>query len=442
MYKNIIRLALVPFLTTSLVGASMAQTKNIEGSHSVSDSIPVKKKSPIAFSGYAEIWARNTQLNPGSLVNGQSKGSVSDISLRRVRLKMTYKPNERMTFVVQTGTNNANLNTSSSPSILLLDAYGEYKFSKYLQMGGGRSTMRGLSRFTTGPVSTLLYDIPLISISNINYVSENIRELSVYAKGDIGKFNYSLIAANPFTAKTYAAVKDVAKWSQRARGIDYSGYFKYDFLDKESFATPFRPGTYVGKKRVLSLGAGFDYLKNALWYVNNQNITKNVPMKNFAADIFYDAPIDKTQGTSFSFYGLAQHNNYGPNYVEYTGFNNPASGLNSAAGSLNGSGNAFPLIGTGSSYYAQLGGTLPYFNKAKNTLQLQPAASVLINHLQALPTNAVIYDAGVSLLLNGMMSRMTFDAQSRPIYSSLAGGNIAQTSRKWQCILKYRIDFK
>jgi len=66
----------------------------------------------VSFSGYAELWARYTQLNPGSLINDQSKSDVSDLSLRRVRVKMTYKPTEKLMFVLQAGTTNVNMNAT------------------------------------------------------------------------------------------------------------------------------------------------------------------------------------------------------------------------------------------------------------------------------------------------------------------------------------------
>ena len=38
-------------------------------------------------------------------------------------------------------------------------------------------------------------------------------------------------------------------------------------------------------------------------------------MKNFAVDLFYDAPLNKEKGTSISAYGMAMHNDYGTLYL-------------------------------------------------------------------------------------------------------------------------------
>lgn len=395
----------------------------------------------IQLSGYAELWARYTQLNPGSTINNEQKSGVSDLSLRRIRVKMTYKPTEKLLFVLQAGPTNVNSNSKGNTYFDLLDAYGEYTFSNKLAVGAGRSTWRGLSRFSTGPQATLLYDLPAYATANAGITDATVRELNMYIKGQLGKFDYRVVVANPYTSVTSDPKLDVATFSKNAANKQYSGYFRYAFLDTESNATPFNSGTYVGKKNVLSLGAGFDFMHDALWHKDLKSTVINDDMKSFALDLFYDAPINKEKGTSFSAYAMAMRNDYGPNYVRYVGTNNPATGVNATEASLNGAGNAMPVIGTGNTYYLQIGGTLPYFNKEKSELQLQPAASVQVSNLEGLHDNAVTYDAGVSLLFNKMSSRLTFDAQNRPIFDMNAVNAAVESGRKWQFVLKYRIDF-
>jgi len=265
--------------------------------------------------------------------------------------------------------------------------------------------------------------------------------LSVYAKGQVGKFDYRLVIADPYTNTSADAKYNVATFSKTHPNKDYSGYFKYEFFETENNASPFHSGTYSGKKKVLALGAGFEYMHNALWHLNETGTTINDDEKSFAVDLFYDTPINKDRGTSFSAYAMAMNNDYGPNYTRYSGVSNPASGVNASMSSLNGAGNTSPVIGTGNTYYVQIGGTLPYFNKAKNNLQLQPAGSVMLSDLDGLHDKALTYDAGVSLLMNGMSSRLTFDAQNRPIYALNDANQATVSDRKWQYVLKYRIDF-
>lgn len=441
MTRRTFKLGLAVLSMLGLYSKVEAQKKNDFNNPMLTHYLNNERTRYISLSGYAELWARYTQLNPGSRINNQAKSDVSDLSLRRVRVKMTYKPTEKLMFVLQGGTTNVNMNAKGSNYFDLLDAYAEYGFSDKIAFGAGRSTWRGLSRFTTGPLNTLLFDLPAYATSNAGATDYTVRELSAYIKGQLGRFDYRLVLADPYTMAAADPKVNVATFSKNAPGKDFSGYFRYAFLDKENISTPFNSGTYAGKKNVLSLGAGFDYIHNAMWHQDLDKNTINDDMKNFAVDLFYDAPLNKEKGTSISAYGMAMHNNYGPNYIRYVGTNNPATSVDPKLATLNGAGNSMPVIGTGNTYYLQVGGALPYFNKEKKNLQLQPAVGIQMSNLDALKDNVVIYDAGISLLMNGMSSRLTFDAQNRPIYTNSAMDNGIVSDRKWQFVLKYRIDF-
>ncbi|MFZ4863355.1 hypothetical protein ACL9RF_14350 [Sphingobacterium sp. Mn56C] len=395
----------------------------------------------ISFSGYAELWARYSQLNPGTTINNDPVNGVSDLSLRRIRAKMTYKPTEKLYFVLQMGPTNVNVNSKTNTYMDLLDAYAEYSFSPKLAFGAGRSTWRGLSRFTTGPQATLLYDLPLYATSNSGITDITVREMSAYIKGQLGRFDYRLVVGDPYTGVTADPVLNKANFGKTRGNKDVSGYFRYEFFDKESNETPFNAGTYLGKKKVLAVGGGFEYMHNALAHLDLDKTVQHDDMRSFAADIFYDAPLNKEKGTSISAYGMAMHNDYGPNYVRFSGTNNPGTGVVATGASLNGSGNALPTAGTGNTFYAQVGGTLPYFSAKNHNLQLQPAVSVQLGDYKGLNQTSAIYDAGVSLLFHGNSSRLTFDAQNRPIYTNNAANEAVVSDHKWAFVLKYRIDF-
>jgi hypothetical protein len=441
MNKKYLKVAVILVSVVNVFSKVDAQKKNDFNNPVLTHYLNDDHSRYISFSGYAELWARYAQLNPGSLINNEAKSEVSDLSLRRVRVKMTYKPTEKLMFVLQGGTTNVNMNAKASNYFDLLDAYAEYSFNDKIAFGAGRSTWRGLSRFSTGPLNTLLYDLPAYATSNAGATDYTVRELGAYIKGQLGKFDYRLVVADPYTMSTSDPKVNVASFSKNSPNKDFSGYFRYAFLDKENISTPFNSGTYVGKKNVLSLGAGFDYIHDAMWHQDINKNTINDDMKSFAVDLFYDAPLNKEKGTSISAYGMAMHNDYGPNYVRYVGTNNPATSVDITQASLNGAGNAMPVIGTGNTYYVQFGGTLPYLNKEKKNLQLQPAVGMQLSNLKGLHNNAVIYDAGISLLMNGMSSRLTFDAQNRPVFTGDPNNNAVVSDRQWQFVLKYRIDF-
>ena len=396
----------------------------------------------IQFSGYMEFWARYSELNPGSKVNEEQKDYISDLSIRRIRAKMTMKPTENLYIVLQIGPSAVNVNTKQNTYMDLLDAYAEYKFSDYLSVGGGRSTWTGLSRFNTGPSATLLYDMPAFASANAGTSDVILRMMSIYAKGQIGKLDYRVAIADPYTDAPAAAQLDNAVYNNNAPKKLYTGYVKWQFLDKESNQIPFSPGTYLGKKRVFNIGVGAEYLKDALWHKTADGGTTLDNMKNLAVDVFYDAPINKDRGTSISAYAVALRYDYGPNYLRMVGTNNPATGVDAAQSSFNGAGNAYPVLGTGNTYYMQLGGTLPYFNQTDKKIQLMPAVSVQYSNFDKLADPMIVYDAGVSLLLNGHSSKFTFDAQSRPVFDNpIDSGQASVNGRKMTYLLKYRVDF-
>ncbi|MBD8084507.1 hypothetical protein [Chryseobacterium caseinilyticum] len=441
MNRKYFKVAVILVSAINVFSKVEAQKKNDFNNPSLTHYLNDEHTRSISLSGYAELWARYTQLNPGSLINNEAKSDVSDLSLRRVRVKMTYKPTEKLMFVLQGGTTNVNVNAKGSNYFDLLDAYAEFSLNDKIQFGAGRSTWRGLSRFTTGPLNTLLYDLPSYATSNAGATDYTVRELGAYIKGQLGKFDYRLVVADPYTMSTSDPKVNVASFSKNSPNKDFSGYFRYAFLDTENISTPFNSGTYVGKKNILSVGAGFDYIHDAMWHQDINKNTVNDDMKSFAIDLFYDAPLNKEKGTSVSAYGMAMHNDYGPNYIRYVGTNNPATSVDVTQTSLNGAGNAMPVIGTGNTYYIQLGGTLPYLNNDKKNLQLQPAVGMQLSDLKGLHDNAVIYDAGISLLMNGMSSRLTFDAQNRPVFTGDPSTSAVVSDRQWQFVLKYRIDF-
>ncbi|MBS7229439.1 hypothetical protein KHA90_00235 [Flavobacterium psychroterrae] len=397
----------------------------------------------IQFSGYMEFWARYSELNPGSLVNDQPEKGVYDFSIRRIRAKMTMRPTEKLTVVLQMGPSNVNVNSKSNTYMDLLDAYAEYKFSDYISVGGGRSTWTGLSRFSTGPLATLLYDMPAFATANAGNTDVTVRKLGIYVKGQIGKLDYRMTLADPYTDGATTPKLNTAVFNTDGAHQLVSGYFKYQFLDKESNETPFSPGTYLGKKRVFNIGIGAEYMADALWHTTNSGEVVHDAMKNMAIDVFYDTPIDKDRGTSFSAYAIALKNDYGPNFIRNIGTNNPATGVDATAGSFNGAGNAYPVVGTGNTYYAQIGGTLPYFDHEKKGMQLMPAASVQYSTFDRLADPVVVYDAGVTLLFNGHSSKMTFDAQRRPVFGNVASleEQPSVTAHRMTYLLKYRIDF-
>jgi len=391
----------------------------------------------IKFGGYGQFWTRYTDLNPGSKIDESIVKKTSDLSLRRFRMKMTIVPLDKFSIVLQGGTTNLSNLSNQESSFDLLDAYGEYQYKTYFSFGAGRSSWKGLTRFASGPSSTLLYDVPFLTLGNVNRTDLTLRNLNIYAKGQFSKLDYRLIIAKPYIASTAAPGEQISVFNNLAVKPNYSGYVKWQFFEKESNAGSTSSGSYLGKKKVLALGFGAEYQKNVLWNLNNQDTVLN-SLKLFSADVFFDTPVNLNKGTSFNIYAAAFLHDYGPNYIRNLGINTMANGSDNQTASFNGSGNAYPVVGTGKSFILQTGYTLPYFNQQKKTTRLMPAVAFQYSDFDRLDQPMFTYDLGLTLLLKDHASKLIFNAQSRPIYTN-QNSDLKVSERKMMYVLMYHI---
>ena len=398
-----------------------------------------EKTHYVKFGGYLQVWLRNTQLNPGSKINDSQVNSITDVSLRRVRLKVTAMPVDNLMLVLQLGPTNVNNLTKTDTYVDFLDGYVDYKINNYISVGGGRSSWTGLSRYATGYTKTLMYETPLINLGDINRTDITQRKLGLFVKGVLGKLDYRFAYATPYNTGGTAPLENIAVFNTKVIKPNWSGYIKWQFFDKESNVMSQSQGAYLGKKKVLNIGAGFEVQKDALWHKNLAKDTISDNLKQFAADIFYDTPINKEKGTAFTFYAVYHHHDFGPNYTRVLAIGNPANGMEPSKASFNGSGNGYPVIGTGNSVSVQTGFLLPYFNQKKKGPQLLPALGIQYSNFERFADPMITYDAGVSLLLKGHASKFVFNAQSRPIFMAQSDGQITAVSRKMMYVLMYHI---
>jgi hypothetical protein len=287
-------------------------------------------------------------------------------------------------------------------------------------------------------------DVPVFAQATVDQTDEFARKLSIYARGQLGKFDYRIVLSDPFpiTSNGSAAppIGENATFAQDAHHKQYQGFFIYNFFDKETHTTPYMVGTYLGKKRVLNLEAGFISQKNAMWYTPDAGVTiKHQNLKLFSVALFYDAPLSKEKGTALSAYAGYYNTNYGKNYLRYNGIMNPASGLSNGPAS-NSQGNAFPMFGTGNVGYAQLGYLLmkDLFGKGNGTIM--PYASVMSAKYDRLADTMNVFDVGLNWFIKDHTSKLSLDYQNRPVYENRAG-DLVKIGSKGQLVLQYQISF-
>jgi hypothetical protein len=404
-----------------------------------------------------QVWLRYNQSNPGTLVLGDPASETFDIGLRRTRIQFYGQLTDHVFFYMQFGQNNFNYlsgqNASSSGNRKLQaffhDALGEYKVWKendQLFLGGGLAITNGLSRFSQPSIGTIMtMDVPVFAQATVDQTDEFSRKLSVYARGQLGKLDYRVVLSDPFpitsNGQPAPPLSPNATFSQVGHHKQFQGLFIFNFFDKESHTTPYMTGTYLGKKKVFNLEAGFISQKNATWSRESAASDTSFHSINlWSVALYYDAPLNKEKGTALSAYAGFFNYNFGQGYLRYNGIMNPADGT-SIPGAIGGSqGNAYPMFGTGQVIYAQIGYLMKkdLLGEAHGTLM--PYASLMSADYDRLSGRMNVFDLGVNWLMKGHSSKLTLDYQLRPVYEP-QGNDLVKTTQASQVVLQYQIFF-
>jgi len=417
-----------------------AQNINAQTSSFLKDrKIPLNEDGSnfLKFTFLTQAWIRSAQYNPGSTFDGTLKNSGTDIGIRRTNIQVFGQITDRVFMYTQFGLNNLNTLSDRKQGFFVHDAYGEYAIDKTkLSLGMGLSGWSGLSRFASPAVGSQLgIDAPLYQQMTNDVTDQFLRKLSVFAKGKLGKFDYRVQMAQPMSIKKMAgynpAITSNSSFSALPPKMQYNAYVQYQFKDQESNQTPYLSGSYLGKKSVFNVGAGLIYQKNAMWRTNEAKDTIQSNMFHLAADVFYDAPLGK-DGRAISLYGNITHSDFGKNYIRNAGTMNPINGENNPD-ILNGGGVAFPMYGTGTTYYVQAGYKLKDNLIGKTTLM--PYASLQHSDFERLNQSVNFWDMGVTWLLSGQNSKVTVSYQNHPVYNN-AGDKI---TTKNAVLLQYQV---
>jgi len=397
-----------------------------------------------------QVWLRYNQSNPGTLVMGEPKSETFDIGLRRTRFQLYGQMTDRVFFYFQFGQNNFNYLSQNGGNRKLQaffhDALGEYRVTKgndKLMLGGGLTIANGLSRFSQPSIGTIMtMDVPVFAQATVDQTDEFSRKLSVYARGQLGKLDYRVVLSDPFpittNGQTPPALSGNATFSQQGHQKQYQGMFIYNFFDTESHTTPYMTGTYLGKKKVLNLEAGFINQGKATWTKEGTDTTYH-NMNLWSAAVFYDAPVNSETGTALNAYMGYYNYDFGPGYLRYNGIMNPASSVSGPYPSGS-QGNAFPMFGTGKVWYTQLGYLMRKDLLGEDHGTLMPYISLMSADYERLDKQMNVVDIGVNWLLKGHSSKFTLDYQNRPYYEQQAASLIRE-GRRSQVVLQYQIFF-
>ncbi|HDO26658.1 MAG TPA: porin [Bacteroidetes bacterium] len=332
--------------------------------------------------------------------------------LRRARFLTYAQISPRFLILMHFGVNSLSANNmdpignrSNAPQLFLHALWMEYAIvQKYLYIGGGLHYWNGISRITSqSTLGFMTLDNYRRAWATLGLSDQYARHLGIYAKGMAGGFAYRVSVNSPivnsldvskipsaegydswdgqtlYTSRyMYDNYKDNFNNLKRA-AWSYQGYFEYQIFDKESNKLPYRAGTYLGKKKVLNVGAGFFAHPNgSVTYNSALTVTQN-NVSVYAVDVFYDTPLGTGGLTA---YGAYYSFNYGPKYTYGQTY------------------------GTGNSILLQAGYLFPHFSD-KVSLQLYTAFNTANFTAFDHPGNAV--RTGLNMFLNGQHAKITLE---------------------------------
>jgi hypothetical protein len=414
----------------------------------------------IKFTLLNQVWMRYNESNPGTTVGGYNVPNTYDIGIRRFRIQFYGQLTDRVFIYSQIGINNLSYNAdrksggtpganqSGTGGFFLHDAVAEYAIVKNkLSFGAGLGAWNGLARYASSSAGTIMgLDLPTLEETTNDVNDQFGRKLSMYVKGKLGKLDYRLAISNPLLyqkAAGYVATPSInANFASTPPKPQYQGYFSYQFRDQESNLTPYTAGTYLGKKSVFNIGAGFIIQPEAMWYTQGNPATvQTKAMQQYAVDVFYDAPLNTApDAASVSFYVAGLHLDYGPGYIRNNAPMNPGTGSSITSTTIGGFGNSFPEYGTGNAIYSQLGYKLK--DNLIGTSTFMPYVAYQYAHYARLTDDVNYYDAGVNWLVAGHTSKFTLAYQNRPYYVTRASDGLnVVASRRSAVILQYQVYF-
>lgn len=443
MNKNILTAQLIVIQLLGITILSKAQKKddkelkislNEDGSHYLKTTFT------------AQVWSRYNENNPGTTVFTYPEKNTFDIGLRRVRGQVFGKIHDKVFVYTQVGINNFNYLSARKPGIFFHDVLAEYQLTnRSMQLGMGLTGWTGFSRFSSPAIASILgYDAPLYQQSTNDVTDQFLRKLSIYGKGKLGKLDYRVVISKPMAAAAYnmayanKPISSNSEFSFKPSKLQSSAYLMYQFFDEESNLTPYMAGTYLGKKKVLTLGAGVQYQKNALWHLGADSVNGSKPsieedLLNYSVDVFYDAPAG-SKGAAISFYGALSHMGFGKNYIRNASVMNPADPNSLLI--INGGGNGIPLYGTGNVVYVQGAYLLPSTLMDEKAGRLQAYLMLMHANYERLNGPMQVFDIGLNYYIDKQRAKLSLDLQNRPIFNA---SDAKESGRRNAVILQFQI---
>jgi hypothetical protein len=391
-------------------------------------------KPTINWNIRAQMWMRYSDLNEGSLIQNEPTSEFYDISIRRLRIPIYSQITPKIFLYSILGGNNFNFKTKDI-SLEILDLYAEYSFAKFFEVGFGKSGWQGLSRWNIRSNKTLMgLDSPLFTLNSVEKNDDIGRLFGAWIKGQAGKFDYRLAFNRPFLVSVIP--NGEVNFANNKPRVKTSTYVKYQFFDHESNKSAYQVGTYVQNKKVFNIGIGYQFQSKAMSDGDARIAATNFyDMEHWAVDSFLNLPLSNDDAIT-AYLGYYDYD-FGKNYIRNVGANNPTTGGGS---DFNGAGVAFPMIGTGKTWYMQFGYAFKETKILGDSYVIQPNMAIQTSNWDALNSQMTVYDFTVNFLMNGSHSnKVSIGYQHRPIFDAQT---ITKRGNKGMAVLQYQVSIK
>lgn len=384
------------------------------------------------FNLWSQVWVRHSDLNPGSKIGDEAATSFTDIGLRRLRISGLLQLKPRYRVYVQAGINNQSFNNGGGngtgsngagkkPAFFIHDIYNEYtlvkKTDRSLNIGAGLHGWQGVSRLSNGSSNKILgADFPLIQFPYLERGDQFGRQLGVFAQGNWKKINYRATLNKPFKTNLQPTQTNVAVDHNSRTSLHHGGYAYYQFFETEQQSNPYLSGSYLGEKKIVNIGLGYSHTaKNTM----SMDVTQKLKQHNntiMGIDIFAELPFTiGSKKSSITAYSVYYDYQMGPNYLRTNGVMNPATLDSQYSGPLafEGHGNNIALIGTGRSWFSQVGWLLP---NNSNKIGFQPFAGYNYKNFKVFQQSINVFNIGTNVLLDKHNAKFSLQYTSHPIY--------------------------
>jgi Phosphate-selective porin O and P len=253
------------------------------GTASAQAIIKVNDVVNIKFGLLLQAWGDWQQTAVGPNTNGYAQ----NLFIRRMRLLMGGQVAKDVTFFLETDDPNLGKAPKSlSTGFILQDAWVEWKIADAFQIDGGLILIPLCRNCNTSAITLLTLDYASFSFLESGVTQSVVgRDTGFQAKG--------YLFGNHLEYRAGAYQGDRTNVSGSHNPFRFAGRLQYDFLDTETGF--YYPGTYLGKKKIFSIGAGIDTQKDYMAY---------------AFDGFFDYPVGGGNGITVE-----------ADYIKYDGGN-------------------------------------------------------------------------------------------------------------------------